>query len=168
MIVLCFEVIQRFAPTWMQKNWNFSPPLLGVSLTLVWEFFQSGEFANGDIPDITKCSILCTKCFLQGCHGVGKSTLCDSFSKLGFGILDEGICDAPSYLESIHPQSLLMETMWICNWYVMRYILWTFVLINLSRTFLQVQTGLTGTSKFRWEKKQRANWWSFNCWSITI
>lgn len=55
-------------------------------------------------------------CF-EGCHGVGKSTLCGSFSRLGFEILDEGICDAPSYLEALHPQSLLMETMWVCNWF---------------------------------------------------
>ena len=66
----------------------------------------------------TRRNLLCaSQLASQGCHGVGKSTLCESYSQLGFRILDEGICDAPSYLESIHPQSLLMETMWVCNWY---------------------------------------------------
>lgn len=52
---------------------------------------------------------------IEGCHGCGKSTLCQRFAELGgFEVLDEGFLDMPSY--SLHPQTLVMETMWVSMW----------------------------------------------------
>jgi thymidylate kinase len=52
---------------------------------------------------------------IEGCHGCGKSTLCKEFANLGgFEVLDEGFLDMPSY--SLHPQTLVMETMWVSMW----------------------------------------------------
>jgi len=52
---------------------------------------------------------------LEGCHGSGKSALCDQFQNEGFTALDEAFMDLPSH--SLHPQSLLMETAWVVNWF---------------------------------------------------
>ncbi|TDH71282.1 uncharacterized protein CCR75_004662 [Bremia lactucae] len=52
---------------------------------------------------------------LEGCHGCGKTTLCNAFAAQGYDILDEGFLDMASY--SLHPQSLLMETSWVCSWF---------------------------------------------------
>lgn len=40
----------------------------------------------------------------------------EEFTKAGFTTLDEAFLDMPSYC-SLHPQSLLMETNWICGWF---------------------------------------------------
>ena len=37
----------------------------------------------------------------------------------GFWVLDEAFLDMPSY--ALHPQSLLMETTWVCSWCVILY-----------------------------------------------
>ncbi|CAI5733759.1 unnamed protein product [Hyaloperonospora brassicae] len=52
---------------------------------------------------------------LEGCHGCGKSALCAEFEAQGYAILDEAFMDMPSY--ALHPQSLLMETSWVCSWF---------------------------------------------------
>eukprot|EP01029_Cantina_marsupialis_P027837 TRINITY_DN774072_c0_g1_i1.p1 TRINITY_DN774072_c0_g1~~TRINITY_DN774072_c0_g1_i1.p1 ORF type:complete len:267 (+),score=60.37 TRINITY_DN774072_c0_g1_i1:27-803(+) len=52
---------------------------------------------------------------LEGCHGVGKTAICKEFSENGFEIFDEGFLDMPDY--ALHPQSLLMETTWVCHWF---------------------------------------------------
>ncbi len=51
-------------------------------------------------------------CVLSGC---GKTELCQRFKQAGFQILDEAFLDMPEYM--LHPQSLLMETTWVCAWY---------------------------------------------------
>ena len=48
--------------------------------------------------------------------GCGKTELCQRFKQAGFQILDEAFLDMPEYM--LHPQSLLMETTWVCAWYV--------------------------------------------------
>lgn len=48
--------------------------------------------------------------------GCGKSVLCRLFSEAGFWTLDEAFLDMPEY--ALHPQSLLMETSWVCSWWV--------------------------------------------------
>ena len=52
---------------------------------------------------------------LEGCHGCGKSSLCKQMSEAGYSILDEAFLDMPDY--ALHPQSLLMETTWVCAWF---------------------------------------------------
>jgi len=52
---------------------------------------------------------------LEGCHGCGKTELSRRFAEHGFVVLDEGFLDMPSF--GIHPQSLLMETRWVCSWF---------------------------------------------------
>eukprot|EP01138_Halocafeteria_seosinensis_P010479 gb/GECG01010699.1/.p1 GENE.gb/GECG01010699.1/~~gb/GECG01010699.1/.p1 ORF type:complete len:299 (+),score=36.06 gb/GECG01010699.1/:1-897(+) len=52
---------------------------------------------------------------IEGCHGSGKTALCEAFQKLGMTVLDEGFLDMPDY--ALHPQSLLMETTWVCSWF---------------------------------------------------
>ena len=52
---------------------------------------------------------------LEGCHGCGKSSLCKQMSAAGYSILDEAFLDMPDY--ALHPQSLLMETTWVCAWF---------------------------------------------------
>ena len=52
---------------------------------------------------------------LEGCHGCGKTRLSGHFEDSGFQILDEAFLDIESY--SLHPQSLLMETSWVCSWF---------------------------------------------------
>jgi hypothetical protein len=47
--------------------------------------------------------------------GSGKTQLCNAFMNAGFWVLDEAFLDMPSY--ALHPQSLLMETTWVCSWY---------------------------------------------------
>jgi len=53
---------------------------------------------------------------LEGCHGCGKTQIVQAFSNAGFATMDEAFLDMPSYC-SLHPQSLLMETNWICGWF---------------------------------------------------
>ncbi|OQR95372.1 hypothetical protein THRCLA_07929 [Thraustotheca clavata] len=67
-------------------------------------------------------------CF-EGCHGPyllfeaslnvvigsGKSSLCKEVNDMGFRVLDENFLDMPAY--SLHPQSLFMETKWVCSWF---------------------------------------------------
>ncbi|CAK4384445.1 unnamed protein product [Aphanomyces euteiches] len=52
---------------------------------------------------------------LEGCHGSGKTSLCNEFAALGFRILDENFLDMPAH--SLHPQTLFMETKWVCSWF---------------------------------------------------
>ena len=52
---------------------------------------------------------------LEGCHGVGKTELCSRFRRNGFAVQDEAFLDMPDYM--LHPQSLLMETTWVCSWF---------------------------------------------------
>ena len=40
----------------------------------------------------------------------------EEFAKTGFETLDEAFLDMPSYA-NLHPQSVLMETNWICAWF---------------------------------------------------
>ena len=56
-------------------------------------------------------------CFLAGilCAGSGKTELCKQFTEQGFWVLDEAFLDMPEY--ALHPQSLLMETSWVVNWF---------------------------------------------------
>ncbi|OQR93318.1 hypothetical protein ACHHYP_02667 [Achlya hypogyna] len=53
-------------------------------------------------------------CF-EGCHGSGKTSLCKEINDMGFRVLDENFLDMPAY--SLHPQSLFMETKWVCAWF---------------------------------------------------
>ena len=48
--------------------------------------------------------------------GSGKTSLCKEVSNMGFRVLDENFLDMPAH--SLHPQSLFMETKWVCAWYV--------------------------------------------------
>jgi len=41
--------------------------------------------------------------------------LCKHFQNAGFNVLDENFLDMPSF-PSLHPQSLVMETIWVTNW----------------------------------------------------
>jgi thymidylate kinase len=52
---------------------------------------------------------------IEGSHGSGKSTLCKRFESAGYEVLDEAFLDMPDY--ALHPQSLLMETAWVCSWF---------------------------------------------------
>jgi thymidylate kinase len=54
---------------------------------------------------------------LEGCHGSGKTSLLSELANAGFNVLDEAFIDMPSYTKSLHPQSLLMESMWVCQWF---------------------------------------------------
>ncbi|ETW04647.1 hypothetical protein H310_03832 [Aphanomyces invadans] len=47
--------------------------------------------------------------------GSGKTSLCNEFAANGFRILDENFLDMPAH--SLHPQSLFMETKWVCSWF---------------------------------------------------
>ncbi|KAG9410920.1 hypothetical protein AC1031_018947 [Aphanomyces cochlioides] len=47
--------------------------------------------------------------------GSGKTSLCNEFAALGFRILDENFLDMPAH--SLHPQTLFMETKWVCSWF---------------------------------------------------
>ena len=47
--------------------------------------------------------------------GCGKTSLCNEFTDADFWVLDEGFMDMPAY--ALHPQSLLMETTWVCQWF---------------------------------------------------
>lgn len=48
--------------------------------------------------------------------GCGKTEIVQEFANLGFSILEEAFLDMPLY-ENLHPQSVLMETNWICAWF---------------------------------------------------
>eukprot|EP00771_Trimastix_marina_P002992 gnl/Trimastix_PCT/4172.p2 GENE.gnl/Trimastix_PCT/4172~~gnl/Trimastix_PCT/4172.p2 ORF type:complete len:214 (+),score=77.33 gnl/Trimastix_PCT/4172:64-705(+) len=52
---------------------------------------------------------------IEGCHGAGKTELCKQLKNVGFDVLDEAFIDMPSY--AIHPQSLMMESVWLSNWF---------------------------------------------------
>lgn len=52
---------------------------------------------------------------LEGCHGCGKTELSEKFAKAGFIVLDEAFLDMPC--AALHPQSLVMETFWVCSWF---------------------------------------------------
>ncbi|CEG43049.1 P-loop containing nucleoside triphosphate hydrolase [Plasmopara halstedii] len=52
---------------------------------------------------------------LEGSHGCGKTVLCNEFATQGYIVLDEAFMSMPAY--SLHPQSLLMETLWVCSWF---------------------------------------------------
>eukprot|EP01133_Synstelium_polycarpum_P014491 gene14491-17100_t len=52
---------------------------------------------------------------LEGCHGSGKTELCKYLSSQGHHVLDEAFLDMPSF--NIHPQSLMMESVWVTNWF---------------------------------------------------
>lgn len=54
---------------------------------------------------------------LEGCHGSGKTSLLSSLQNEGFNVLDEAFIDMPSYTKALHPQSLMMESMWVCQWF---------------------------------------------------
>lgn len=58
-----------------------------------------------------KILIIC----LEGCHGCGKTALSEEFEARGYRVLDEAFMDMPSY--ALPPQSLLMETSWVCSWF---------------------------------------------------
>jgi len=51
---------------------------------------------------------------LEGCHGSGKTELCRQFQACGYNVLDEAFLDMPRF--DLHPQSLVMETMWVSHW----------------------------------------------------
>ncbi|KAH7819881.1 uncharacterized protein MONOS_1815 [Monocercomonoides exilis] len=53
---------------------------------------------------------------LEGCHGVGKTMLISQFKKAGFQVLDEAFMEMPEY--ALHPQTLVMETVWLSNWFM--------------------------------------------------
>jgi len=46
--------------------------------------------------------------------GSGKTAICKQLQLAGFNVLDEAFLDMPSF--SIHPQTLVMETIWISHW----------------------------------------------------
>lgn len=52
---------------------------------------------------------------LEGCHGSGKTALTAACRDMGFSVMDEGFMSQPPTL--LHPQSLLMETAWVCGWF---------------------------------------------------
>ena len=41
--------------------------------------------------------------------------MCKQFQEVGFDVLDEGFLNMPSF--SIKPQSLVMESIWVSNWF---------------------------------------------------
>lgn len=54
---------------------------------------------------------------LEGCHGSGKTSVLSELATAGFNVLDEAFIDMPSYTKDLHPQSLMMESMWVCQWF---------------------------------------------------
>lgn len=52
---------------------------------------------------------------LEGCHGAGKTELLRTFAAAGYPVLNEAFLDLPP--AGLHPQSLLMETAWVCDWF---------------------------------------------------
>lgn len=52
---------------------------------------------------------------LEAAHGSGKTALINSFANAGFATLDEAFIDMPQY--DIHPQSMVMESVWLSNWF---------------------------------------------------
>jgi thymidylate kinase len=51
---------------------------------------------------------------LEGCHGCGKTELCELFASRGYACLDEGFLDMPP--NALHPQTLTMELAWVSAW----------------------------------------------------
>jgi len=64
-----------------------------------------------DLSAPKKTIVLC----IEGCHGTGKTSICDWFTKFGVEKLDEGFMK--DYPLNIHPQSFVMEHQWISNWF---------------------------------------------------
>ena len=52
---------------------------------------------------------------LEGCHGAGKTELLRAFKAVGHRVLGEAFLDMPR--TGLHPQSLVMETTWVCDWF---------------------------------------------------
>lgn len=52
---------------------------------------------------------------IEGCHGSGKTELCTAMESKGYQVLDEAFLDMPK--SKLHPQTLIMETMWVANWF---------------------------------------------------
>ena len=52
---------------------------------------------------------------LEGCHGCGKTELCQHLAAAGLSVLDEAFIDTKE--ESLHPQSLIMEMAWVSAWF---------------------------------------------------
>lgn len=48
--------------------------------------------------------------------GCGKTEIVQEFANAGFDTMDEAFMDMPSYC-CMHPQSVVMETNWICGWF---------------------------------------------------
>lgn len=51
---------------------------------------------------------------IEGSHASGKSTLCKQFEDSNYLVLDEAFFTMPEY--ALHPQSLVMETLWVAKW----------------------------------------------------
>jgi thymidylate kinase len=51
---------------------------------------------------------------IEGSHASGKSTLCKQFEESNYLVLDEAFFTMPEY--ALHPQSLVMETLWVAKW----------------------------------------------------
>ncbi len=51
---------------------------------------------------------------IEGTHASGKSTLCKQFEAANYLTLDEAFFTMPEY--ALHPQSLVMETLWVAKW----------------------------------------------------
>ncbi|CAE7919445.1 unnamed protein product, partial [Symbiodinium sp. KB8] len=60
-----------------------------------------------------KCQVISFVCLVPA--GSGKTELCKRFESEGYWVLDEAFLDMPAY--ALHPQSLLMETTWVCSWF---------------------------------------------------
>eukprot|EP00033_Pygsuia_biforma_P002919 GCRY01003219.1.p1 GENE.GCRY01003219.1~~GCRY01003219.1.p1 ORF type:complete len:233 (-),score=11.54 GCRY01003219.1:228-926(-) len=52
---------------------------------------------------------------LEGCHGSGKSSLTQQLQEAGYPVLDEMFMDMPKV--NMHPQSLVMESVWTSRWF---------------------------------------------------
>ena len=63
------------------------------------------------MSEIRKMVVIC----IEGCHGSGKTELCTELERLQCNVLDEAFIGMPEF--SLHPQSLIMETLWIANWF---------------------------------------------------
>ncbi|GBG24177.1 Hypothetical Protein FCC1311_003952 [Hondaea fermentalgiana] len=69
--------------------------------------FQAVTIMSGDLLYESSPTLHLWRC--------GKTELCRRFESEGFRTLDEAFLDMPSY--GLHPQSLLMETTWVCSWF---------------------------------------------------
>ena len=62
---------------------------------------------------LQKTIILC----IEGCHGTGKTFICQMLKKEGYTVLDEGFIQKSSIPFNMHPQSFSMEHRWFSNWF---------------------------------------------------